>query len=67
MPEELSKYGWYYGREAEMLAQDRLKLRKEGRFSEADHLRKVAINQYGVEILDTKDSYMLQWWDHNRG
>ena len=63
MPEEKSKYGWYYGKEAELLAQERLKLRKEGRYSEADHLKKVAVNQYGVEIQDTPDSYMLQWTD----
>ena len=63
MPEESSKYGWYYGKEAEELAKERLRLRKAGKFYEADLLRNMAKQFYGVEIQDTQDSYMLQWVD----
>lgn len=65
MLENRSKYGWRYGREAELLAQERLLLRREKRYEEADGIRNEVKTRYGVLICDYKDTYVLQW--HNKG
>jgi len=55
------KYGGYYPPGAEEMAERRLRLRREGRYEEADALRKEAAVRFDVEIIDTKTGWGLQW------